>query len=60
MTPEQAAVIAAARELERAVAAVVEAERRLTEALADLAAAEGNHLRVMPVGPVWRQQRWHP
>jgi phosphosulfolactate phosphohydrolase-like enzyme len=60
MTPEQAAVIAAARELERAAAAVVEAERRLTEALADLAAAEGNHLRTTAVGPVWRHQQWHP
>jgi phosphosulfolactate phosphohydrolase-like enzyme len=60
VTPEQAAVIAAARDLERKVQAVVEAERRLTEALADLAAAEGNHLRVEPVGPVWRSSRWHP
>jgi phosphosulfolactate phosphohydrolase-like enzyme len=60
MTPEQAAVIAAARELERAVAAVVEAERRLTEALADLAAAEGNHLRTTAVGNTWSGARWHP
>jgi hypothetical protein len=56
----QARVIAAVRQQQAAVDELLKAEREIAEALADLAAAEGNHLRVEPVGPVWRHQRWHP
>jgi hemerythrin-like domain-containing protein len=59
----QAALLAikeAAERLEAATRAVAEAERDLAQALADYRQAIGAHLRVEPVGVVWRGAKWHP